>query len=430
MLIKCPECGRDVSDRSQMCLNCGYPVELMIKGEIIESKEEQEVLANPVLCKNCGTENHPDADYCVKCNMRMKPYVEPQDGKRKSKKKEKAPGLEEYLIVILGTLFIPPLGLWLSHHYKAPKKKALYFIIAGFWLFIWLFVLFVDDDTDTTHSDSYIESSESIETEYTKTVKINEKEESAKEDINFKDELATFNSGEYHYITNEDLSKYHVNMIGQKFYTIIEIDDIKETVIKSTLDDGYMMSKFNCLEDYSYTLKKGDSIAIMGVIGEFDDYGFMGKSLNFDECMVFAVKEDTDKYLLDKSDESFDEFFVVTEEVAKANNEISEDEFKNICKELNYEDILRNPDSYKNEYCKLSGTVSQTIEGWLGSYTIYIKDSSGDIWGCTYSYKENESHVLEGDYVTVYGMCDGTRNSETVLGKQVTMPYIKIKYMD
>jgi len=25
-LIKCPECGREVSDRVQTCIHCGYPI--------------------------------------------------------------------------------------------------------------------------------------------------------------------------------------------------------------------------------------------------------------------------------------------------------------------------------------------------------------------------------------------------------------------
>lgn len=27
MLIKCPECGREVSDKSQICIHCGYPLQ-------------------------------------------------------------------------------------------------------------------------------------------------------------------------------------------------------------------------------------------------------------------------------------------------------------------------------------------------------------------------------------------------------------------
>ena len=247
----------------------------------------------------------------------------------------------------------------------------------------------------------------------------------------YSEELEKYNAGEYRYITHSDLVKYHANLVGQKFYTIITVDELDGKVIKSNLDDGYMMSAFNCIKDYSYDLKEQDSVAIMGTVGDYEDYGFVGKSLKFDDCMVFAVREDARLYSMNKSDEYFNDFFTVTEEVSKSNGgKITEDEFKNLCERLNYEDILRNPNSYKDKYCKLSGTVSQVIEGWFGSYTIYIKDTNGDIWGCTYSYGENESHLLEGDKVTVYGMCDGTANTKTVLGKQVTMPYVEIEYID
>lgn len=247
----------------------------------------------------------------------------------------------------------------------------------------------------------------------------------------YSEELEKYSTGEYCYIAHSDLVKYHTNLVGQKFYTIITVDELDGKVIKSNLDDGYMMSAFNCTKDYSYDLKEQDAVAIMGVVGDYEDYGFVGKSLKFDDCMVFAEREDARLYSNDKSDEYFYDFFTLTEEVAKSNGgKVTEDEFKNLCERLNYEDILRNPNSYKDKYCKLSGTVSQVIEGWFGSYTIYIKDSNGDIWGCTYSYDENESHLLEGDKVTIYGMCDGTANTKTVLGKQVTMPYVEIEYID
>ena len=34
-LIKCPECGRDVSDKSNACIHCGFPLSSPKKGELI-----------------------------------------------------------------------------------------------------------------------------------------------------------------------------------------------------------------------------------------------------------------------------------------------------------------------------------------------------------------------------------------------------------
>lgn len=106
-----------------------------------------------------------------------------------------------------------------------------------------------------------------------------------------------------------------------------------------------------------------------------------------------------------------------------------EEEFKLTCEYLSYEDILRNSSNYKMVKCKVTGEVDQIIEGWFGNYTIFITDSDGNKWGCTYTYKDGESKLLEGDSVTVYGYCNETQNTETVLGKQVTLPYVSLEYI-
>lgn len=33
-LIKCPECGKDISDKAQVCINCGYPISDLNKNEL------------------------------------------------------------------------------------------------------------------------------------------------------------------------------------------------------------------------------------------------------------------------------------------------------------------------------------------------------------------------------------------------------------
>ena len=134
-------------------------------------------------------------------------------------------------------------------------------------------------------------------------------------------------------------------------------------------------------------------------------------------------KNEEDKAMEDE----LSQHFSVNEEVANT-SDITEEEYKNLCKEYSYDEIVRTPDNYKEKYCKLTGTVSQSVEGWFGQYTIYISDMNGNIWGCTYSYDNGEAHMLEGDQVTVYGILDGTTTSETVLGKQVEMPYLYIEY--
>lgn len=104
--------------------------------------------------------------------------------------------------------------------------------------------------------------------------------------------------------------------------------------------------------------------------------------------------------------------------------------YKASCETFDYQDVLRNPDSYKDRNCVVSGTVEQIIEGWFGSFTIFVTDANGNKWGCVYSYKDGESRLLEGDGVTMYGKCQGTDTTKTVLGQQVTMPRVDVEYIN
>lgn len=84
-LIKCPECGKEISDKAPACIHCGYPLEIGIEPEqpqeIIEEQVEA-VESKPALCRaciTCGSINfNPTAhgfqnNYCIECNSRRLP---------------------------------------------------------------------------------------------------------------------------------------------------------------------------------------------------------------------------------------------------------------------------------------------------------------------------------------------------------------------
>ncbi len=52
-LIKCPECGRSVSDRAKSCPSCGY------------------VIGGTKFCKFCGSTIAEDSVVCVKCGRQV-----------------------------------------------------------------------------------------------------------------------------------------------------------------------------------------------------------------------------------------------------------------------------------------------------------------------------------------------------------------------
>lgn len=366
-LIICSECGKEISDKAASCPNCGCPINIQQK------KEEKHTYFN-------GAEQKAAQQNTI---VQSSPIVV----NNAAPNKKKGSCLKTILITI-GILFI--LGT-IGNIFGRNK------------------------DSQKSETQKKNKETESID------------------NLTFEDEMKEFSSGEYLYITNEDLSTYCANMEGAKVYVVTDIDKIKDTVIQSTLSGGYMMSNFNISENfekYEFCLKEDDLVAIFGTVSGYTDYKFMGRSVNLDDCKVFATGNDASSYKKENSDEELVSYFVNTEEVANLNSDISEDDYKDLCESLGYEDILRNPDTYNGKNCVISGKVDQIIEGWFDSYTIFVSDSSGNKWGCVYKYEEGESHLLEGDNITVYGECKGTENTKTVLGKQVTLPRIDVKYIN
>lgn len=86
-LIKCPECGKEISDKAEICVNCGFPIKNRLKEKAersdylqMENKEVETVEKdsfvennqNTVICESCGAENKADSDYCRKCGSPIK----------------------------------------------------------------------------------------------------------------------------------------------------------------------------------------------------------------------------------------------------------------------------------------------------------------------------------------------------------------------
>lgn len=271
-----------------------------------------------------------------------------------------------------------------------------------------------------------------IEEESSDTENIVEEETKDPAELDFSAAREELENGGYAYITLEDMSRYIVNMTGQRIYTVVTADNVDSDKIQANIDDGLMYQTFKTPIDYSEYFHEGDVVAVFGTVGETESL-FGADWTNVVDSQVFAYGEEAEAYKKDSTDESLSGYLVLTEEVANSEgkNNISEDEFKSLCEYYSYEDILRNPDTYKKKYAVLSGTVDQSVEGVFGLYTtLYITDGNGDKWDCTINYKEGQSHILEGDYVTLYGILNGTSTATTVLGKQVTMPSLQVEYVE
>ena len=331
------------------------------------------------------------------------------------------------------------------------KKKtgccSLFFIvILIFFLLLGLIGALTDsDDTDSDKGQSVSEETAN-ETDISDYDDENESAEDNNTDVSNKSvtdvdttvfDAAKEKLSDYNFITGKDFGKYFANLKKEPLYFVAEYtgaDDYNENGYFTATISGcdyscYCYTKTD-YGNYSDILKEGDKIIVFGKLSDYESV--LGiKWFNFKACKIVAYGSEVSDYKKSESDESLSDKLVVTAKVVKAlgADNVTEKEFKSVCKSYNYTKILRNPDDYDSKYCCIKGTVDQVIEGLLND-TIYLKDSSGNIWGCTYRYDDGESHLLEGDSCTLYGVLDGTTTSTTVLGKQVTMPYVQIKYID
>lgn len=104
--------------------------------------------------------------------------------------------------------------------------------------------------------------------------------------------------------------------------------------------------------------------------------------------------------------------------------------YKDNCPEMNYEDILRNPDSYKGQSFKTYGTIFQIINEGDYSAEYLLETSSGYIYLSWYQDKEvRGSRFLEGDSVVVCGEFQILKTYDTLVAEN-TVPNLSVSLIE
>lgn len=124
----------------------------------------------------------------------------------------------------------------------------------------------------------------------------------------------------------------------------------------------------------------------------------------------------------------------IQDETDDENEVVSRENYIAECVTVSYDDVARNPDNYDGERVMFSGTVIQVSEDTLDLFSTNSVDfrveTTDGIWYVSYNRPEGESRILEGDYITCYGECDGVTTYISVLGGNVTVPKLIMKYHD
>lgn len=72
-LIECPECGKNISDKAEICIGCGFPIKEHLNQVELERVEEEKV-KREFFCDACNQQNEIGSDYCVYCGNRLTQY--------------------------------------------------------------------------------------------------------------------------------------------------------------------------------------------------------------------------------------------------------------------------------------------------------------------------------------------------------------------
>lgn len=113
--------------------------------------------------------------------------------------------------------------------------------------------------------------------------------------------------------------------------------------------------------------------------------------------------------------------------------DLPEAEYRAQCQTYSYSDIARNPDQYEKKLAKFRGEVIQvlkdgnqlqmrvdvTYNGYIYTDTVFV-----------FYNTENGTNVIEGDIIDMYGELRGMQEYESVLGAQISIPRIYVKYID
>lgn len=169
----------------------------------------------------------------------------------------------------------------------------------------------------------------------------------------------------------------------------------------------------NCNEEIERDIEKKEHTPgdwVVKVQPTIDKDGTRTKS-----CKVCEAELETEK-------------FTLTPEEIEAN-------YKRECQSIPYDSLARSPGEYEGTLVKYSGRVVQVCSEASSAlyYSTYRVAVNGGYNNVMYIYVDNYgsgSRILEDDWITFYGEFDGLFTYETVMGAQVTIPSIKVQYVN
>lgn len=150
-----------------------------------------------------------------------------------------------------------------------------------------------------------------------------------------------------------------------------------------------------------------------------------------DETLYVQMYNDSEIYAITKVRNAYsdNDYIYINEELMQRINALKEED-KNNYIEYSYEELSRNPESFKGKKVKVTGKVVQVTEnglmvnitnnGYFYQDRVYI----------VYKRKIGEDKILEKDVITIYGIGNGDYDYTTVMLTDENVPSIKAEYIE
>lgn len=144
-LIECPECGKEISEKSKTCINCGYPISEYVR-ELHREQDQNETEQAKENQETYQSESGNQREKTFSSEIRKTNYVA-----------EKAPFWKRLWFLTLMCIFIPPVGICLLWIAKKPKYAPVRTTLTAFlamYAFVWCIAVFPDSDGSTSANDN------------------------------------------------------------------------------------------------------------------------------------------------------------------------------------------------------------------------------------------------------------------------------------
>ena len=154
----------------------------------------------------------------------------------------------------------------------------------------------------------------------------------------------------------------------------------------------------------------------------------------------YAEQIENERQQKAEAQQQYQEEIKQREEQQKKEQEDEKKQYYQSCQEINYKDLLRTPEKYKNQRIKLKVKISQIMSGGLfdsGKYYRCYSDNEGHDFYFDDEYLIRDDRIvsdpklLVDDIITIYGEFDSLEKVERALtNTNDELPKIKMKYVE